>query len=287
MKKILTGLFCLLCLIAVQAQTADDIITKYEAAVGGREKLLAIRDLQVNSTLKMGMMGQSIELPLTLVRRKDMLFRRQIGGVMGMGDSFTMLTDTSGYVFIPAMRFGRGGGGGGGDFGGGPGGFGGGLSANEPTITRMKPEDVTAQQYELDCAGAFAELVNYAAKGHKAELVGTEKVNKVVCNKVKFTLKSGQVVTYYFDAQTNLVKQLEATGDMALNLTGFGSMMKAFGSNVRKDTKATMMIREYGEFSGIKYPVKYTLNFGPVESEVENNSVKINEGLEDKWFRLK
>ena len=100
-------------------------------------------------------------------------------------------------------------------------------------------------------------------------------------------MKTGQSVNYYFDTQTFLVKQLEATGDMALNLTGFGSMMKAFGSNIRKDTKATMLIKEYGEFNGIKYPVKLTLAFGPVESEVENYSVKFNEGILDKWFKVK
>ena len=90
------------------------------------------------------------------------------------------------------------------------------------------------------------------------------------------TLKTGQVVNYFIDNQTFLVKQVEATGDMALNLTGFGSMMKAFGSNIRKDTKATMLIKEYGDFSGIKYPVKLVLSFGPVTSNIENLPVKIS-----------
>ncbi len=279
MKKIFIGFFSLLTFITAQSQTADEIIAKYEVAAGSREKLEGIHEMEVASTLKMGVMGQQIDLPLTLIRVKGKLFRRQIGGVMGMGDSYTMLTDTSGYVFIPAMR--GMGGRGGGDFGGG---F---PTSNEPTITSIKKEDVAAQQYELDCAGAFAELVNYAAKGHKAELLGTEKVSKQPCYKIKLTMKTGQSVNYYFDTQTFLVKQLEATGDMALNLTGFGSMMKAFGSNIRKDTKATMLVKEYGEFNGIKYPVKLTLAFGPVESEVENYSVKFNEGILDKWFKVK
>ena len=148
----------------------------------------------------------------------------------------------------------------------------------------MKESEVAAQQYELDCAGAFAELVNYAAKGHKAELLGTEKVSKVPCYKIKMTLKSGQSVTYFIDQQTFLVKQMEATGEMAANLAGFGALMKAYGSNMRKDTKAVIQIKEYEEVKGIKYPNKLNLSFGPVESEIENSSIKINEGLEEKWY---
>ena len=282
MKKIIGCLFLLIAAICVQAQTADEILIKYEAAAGGREKLEAIKTLEVISNIRMGVMGQNIDLPLTLVREKGKLFRRQIGGIMGMGDSFTMITDTSGYVFISAMR-------GFGGRGGGEGGFGGGgmQQGSEPTITKIKPDDVAAQQYELDCAGAFAELVNYAAKGHSAQLLGMEKVNKIPCYKIKMTLKTGQSVTYFIDSQTFLVKQMEAIGEMALNLTGFGSMMKAFGSNIRKDTKASILIKDYQDFFGIKYPVKFILGFGPVESEVENTTVKINEGLEEKWYHVK
>jgi hypothetical protein len=278
MKKLFAGLFLMILTLQVQAQTVEEVLGKYVEAAGGREKLEAIRYLEVLSNVKMGVMGQNIELPLTLVREKGKLFRRQVGGVMGMGDSFTMVTDTSGVIYVPAMR----------GFGGrGGGGFDGMPQGNEPTITRMQPAEVTAQQYELDCAGAFGELVNYAAKGHTAELQGTEKVNKLPCYKVKMTLKTGQTVTYFIDVQTSLVKKVEATGDMALNLTGFGPMMKAFGSRIGKDTKATLLVKEYKEFKGIQYPVKTLLSFGPVETEVENLTVSINEGLEEKWYHVK
>lgn len=277
MKKIMAGLFLLMGSIAVTAQTAEEVLAKYETAAGGRDKLEGIKTLEVISNLKLGMMGQTIELPVTLVKEKGKLFRRQIGGIMGMGESFTMVTDTSGVVFIPAMRgFGRGGG----DFGGG-------MEQPKPTITRLSAQEVKDQQYELDCAGPFGELVDYAAKGHKAELMGTEKVNKVPCFKIKMTLKSGQEVTYFIDSQTFLVRKMEAVGDMALNLTGFGSMMKAFGSNVRKDTKASIIIKENQDIGGIKFPAKYQLSFGPVESDVENTSVKVNDGLEDRWYYAK
>jgi hypothetical protein len=251
------------------SQTAEEIISRYETAAGGREKLEAIRYLEINSNLAMGMMGRTIDLPLTLVKEKGKLFRRQIGGVMGMGDSFTMITDTAGYIYIPAMR-----------------GFGD-MQGTPAMTSRISDAEVASQQYELDCAGAFGDLVNYAAKGHTAEYVGTEKINKVPCQKVKLTLKTGQQVIYYFDTQTGLVKQMEASGDMAANISGFGSMMKAFGRNMRKDDKAILFVKEYKDVNGLKFPAKYTLGFGPIESEIENIAIKVNEGLEEKWYHVK
>lgn len=278
MKKFFTGLFLLLAGFMAHAQTADEIIGKYETAAGGRQKLEEVRYLEVFSNVKLSVMGRDMEIPVTLVRERGKLFRRQVGGIMGMGDSFTMITDTSGVIYIPPMRgFGR----------GGPGGFDGGSDGNEPSITPMSKEEVVSQQYELDCAGAFGELVNYAAKGHKAELAGTEKVNKVPCYKIKLTLKTGQVVYYYIDTQSYLVKKIEASGDMAMNLTGFGPMMRAFGSRVAKDPKATVIIKEYKEVKGVQYPSKYQLSFGPLETEVENQTIQINEGLEEKWYHVK
>ena len=266
MKKIFTALFLLATTLTAQSQTVDEILAKYETAVGGREKLEGVKQLEMFSNLKMGMMGQSIDLPVTLVREKGKLYRRQIGGIMGMGDSYTMITDTSGYIFIPAMR-------GFGDQGGTP-----------ASLTPMKSDEFNSMQYELDCAGAFGELVNYVAKGHKAELVGTEKISKVPCFKIKLTLKTGQTILYYIDSQTFLVKQLEASGDMAQNLTGLGGLIRAFGSNISKNAKAAILVKEYGEFGGIKFPTKFNLSFGPVESEVETTTVKINEGLDEKWY---
>ena len=292
MKKILSSLFATAVCLAAQAQSVDEILAKYEAASGGREKLQGIKQLQVSSTVKLGVMGQSFDIPVTLVREKGHLFRRQVGGMMGMGDSYTMLTDTSGVLYVPAMRgfggggFGGGGGREGGGFGGG--GFGGpGGNQNQPTIIRMKPEDISAQQYELDSEGPFPELVNYAAKGHKAEFVGTDKVDKVPCYKVRLTLRTGQTATYYIDTQTFLVRKMEATGEMALNMTGFASLMKAFERDVKKDTKATIVVKQYQDFKGIQFPSKLVLTFGPLDTQVETNNVQINEGLEEKWYTVK
>jgi hypothetical protein len=269
MKKLLTLILPFLIAFSSSAQTADDIINQYITAAGGKEKLNAIQQIEVMGTIKLGIMGQSIELPVTEVREKNKLFRRQLGGIMGMGDTYTLITDTGGYVYIPSVR-----------------GFGD-MPGTAASLTKLNADELAAQQYELDCAGAFAHLVDYQAKGHKAELAGAEKVNKQACTKLKLTLKSGQTILYSFDNNTHLVKRVEATGEMAANLTGFGAMMKMFGSGAKRDMKAELIFTTYQQINGIQYPANYTISLGPVETQVENTTIKINEGIDSKWYRTR
>lgn len=269
MKQIIVCVFLFFGINILNAQTVEDILAKYEVAAGGKEKLLGIKQLEVMGTVKMGIMGQIIELPITVLREQGKLFRRQLGGIMGMGDTYTIVTDTSGYVYIPSIR-----------------GFGD-MPGTEASITKMNTTELSSQQYELDCSGAFAELINYAQKGHTAEIVGTEKINKVPSIKVKLTLKTGQTMFYYFDNNTGLVNKVEATGDMAANLTGFGAMMKMFGNGNSKNMKAEVFYKEYQDIKGIKYPLKYTINLGPVETQIEHTTIKVNEGIDAKWYKIK
>ena len=80
--KIIGCLFLVMMIPGVHAQTAEEILAKYEAAAGGREKLEAVKTLEVISTLKMPFGGQSMDIPLTLVREKGKLFRRQIEALL-------------------------------------------------------------------------------------------------------------------------------------------------------------------------------------------------------------
>ncbi len=269
MKQTIVCTFLFFLAQILNAQTAEAVLAKYEVAAGGKEKLLDVKQLEVMGTVKMGVMGQEIELPITILKEQGKLFRRQLGGIMGMGDTYTIVTDTAGYVFLPAIR-----------------GFGD-MQGTPASITKMNTNELSSQQYELDCAGAFAELINYAQKGHSAEIVGTEKINKVPSTKIKLTLKTGQSLLYYFDNNTGLVNKVEATGEMAANLTGFGAMMKMFGSGSNKNMKAEVFYKEYQDIKGIKYPLKYTINLGPVETQVENTTIKVNEGIDAKWYKIK
>lgn len=269
MKRLLCLFLAGSMFLAAQSQTVEEVLTKYEAAAGGKDRLQAIKTLEVFSNVKISVMNQNIDLPVTTIKEKGKLSRRQVGGIMGMGDSYTLITDTAGYIYVPAMRgFGMDGG-------------------TPPVVTQLKPEELAAQQHELDCAGPFPELVNTGAKGHTAELAGNEKVNKVPSYKIKLTLKNGQQIFYYINSETFLVNRVEAFGDMAANLTGFGSMMKAFGRNIGKNMKGTVDILEYQDFGGIKYPLKTKMTLASLSSDVENTTIRFNEGVDEKWYKVK
>jgi hypothetical protein len=76
-------------------------------------------------------------------------------------------------------------------------------------------------QTEMDCT---SPLFNYAAKGHKAELIGKEDVEGTECYKIKLTLKSGGDATYFIDAKTSyLIRESRTGGRMGGGPRGGGN----------------------------------------------------------------
>jgi hypothetical protein len=80
-----------------------------------------------------------------------------------------------------------------------------------PYLNRLEVEPYTAD--EMKAASMQSELdgalVDYAAKGTRIELVGTEKVEDRNTYKLKLTLKSGDVTHVWVDAQTFLETKIE------------------------------------------------------------------------------
>jgi hypothetical protein len=296
MRKLIVVFFSFLLISTVRSQTVDEVLGKFENAIGGRAALDTIKTLQISGTLKFDMMGRTVNAGLDVIRDKGKFFRRQVTGSMGMGKSYTIITDTEGFVAIPRMR-GRGGygGGGGGEMGGGGGdrgGFeggggpgGGGPGGNNTgDMQKLDATQVAAQQFELDPSGPFAPLVNYAAKGNKAELAGTAKVNKIECYKIKFTLKSGQQITYYISTKDYLIVQSEAIAKFAVSQVGIGPVLTSMGANSRDNMKTVMTYSNYKDFNGIKFPGVQKLEFGAMDITVENTDVKINQPIDAKWL---
>lgn len=291
MRKSLAMFFSFFMLVVAKAQTVDEILSRFETAIGSSEALDVIKTVQITSTLNFDMMGRTIDASLTTIRKQGKFFRRHISGVMGMDKSYTIITDKEGFTYIPRMRGGGGfggrvGGGRGGDreMGGGgpPMGDGGGSSGGG--LMKLDTTQVIAQQFELDCAGPFAPLVHYAEKGNKVELLGNAKVNKVDCYKVKLTLKTGQETTYYFSTKDSLIVQSETIAKVVLDQVGLGPILTMFGATSRNNLKTTMNYSEYKSFSGIKFPSKQKLSFGALDIKLETTDVKLNEPIDAKWY---
>lgn len=186
---IIFACFLSLGILAAEAQTVDDIVAKYEAAMGGRDKLASIQSVHLQGV---SVMQNGNEINSDITKVNNALLRTDVN--FGMGSFSMVVTPKEGWASNPRS---------GGKF--------------EPL-----PEDaVKAMQTELDLSGPLA---NYAAKGHKAELLGKETLDGKDVYKIKLTLNTGKELTYFIDANTFYIvrEQREAMGFMGRRGGGQG-----------------------------------------------------------------
>ena len=141
-----------------------------------------------------------------------------------------------------------------------------------PYLNRHEVEPFTADEMK---AAAFQSdldgpLVDYAAKGTKAELEGTEKVEGKDNYRLKLTFKDGQSQHVWVDAKTFLESKIEGT---PRRLDG-------------KYHPVEIYYREYKTVSGIVVPyVTETKVQGVKQTEkIEVEQVVVNPRLEDSRF---
>jgi hypothetical protein len=177
MKKIAWFISLFGLMTTINAQTTDDVINKYMEAMGGKDKLLSIKSIYMEGT---SVMQNGAEISQKTWKVDGKLYRQEINSAMF---NFAMVvTDKEGWRQNP-----RNGG------------------AFEP----MTPEAVTNMQPQMDCAGGF---VDYAAKGHKVELIGKEDVEGAQAYKIKITYKNGQEASFFFDASTYYIIRMSSKG---------------------------------------------------------------------------
>lgn len=193
MKKLQMGILAVAAIIGIQsvkAQTADEVVDKYVAALGGKEKLLTLKSVKKTGSLSV----QGIDVGITLTVVQGVGSRSDIS-VPGMGEGFQVVNTTKGWDFMPFM---------------------GQASPEEISADKLK-----ASQGLLDLQGI---LVNYKEKGSQVELSGKENVENAETYKLKLTNKDGIVSTLFIDTKTNyLVKSITtsktANGDENVEVT--------------------------------------------------------------------
>lgn len=264
MKKISFLILLMAFVTTVFSQTTDEVINKFMEASGGKEKLKGIKTLQYLQTIKMTTPMGDFQLPMQFFKEKNKLFRLQASMSFGPQalNFFTVVSDTAGYIMLPVIP----------------------MLGSEGGITKMTEQDRALQADQLDAAGMFASLVDYAAKGNKAELLNDEKVNNEDCYKIKLTSKSGNAVTYYISKATGLVTRTDTKGGMAANMSGLGALTGGAGAQA-DNQEITTLYNSYTDVQGLKFPTKVIIKhqIGDAESEITN--IKINEPIEAKWYK--
>lgn len=150
--------------IGVDAQTADDIVNKHIAAIGGNEKLKAMKTLYEENTASAGLF--SLEVKSWVRNNKCMRVEMSIFGKTVV----QIITPENGWIL-----------------------------EDQKDPKPMESEDLTEWQSNLDITG---DLFDYQAKGKKIELLGSETVDRVSTYKLKVTDKDSSTSILYLDQNT-------------------------------------------------------------------------------------
>ena len=180
------------------AQTADEVIDKHLAAMGGVDKLRGIKTLSMEANIQTPQApGMEVIMKMTAVNGKG--FRQDIT-VMGMAIE-------AGYDGSVAWQ-------------------------NSPTMMggSGNPEPLPAEQMDRvkEQADLSGNLVDYKTKGHTVELLGKEDLEGTEVFKLKLNKKNGDVEYSYIDASNYLVIKSESVVKMQGQETKSSQLMSNY-----------------------------------------------------------
>jgi len=160
---------------ADELKTADEVIARHIEAMGGREKLDAVKSVKMSG--KMAMQG-GMEAPLTIEFKKPNKVRIEftLQGMTGV----QAFDGKTGWFVMPF--------------------------AGRTDPEKMSPDQVKRIEDQADFEGP---LVDYKKKGHKVELIGKDEVEGADVYKLKVTKKSADVEYHYLDAEFFLTIQIK------------------------------------------------------------------------------
>lgn len=170
MKKILLPLVLLFSAALSQAQTADEIIDKHLAAIGGKEAWRKVSSIIMTGS--MNVMGREVDIKVHQLDKKG---SRTDINVAGMGN-YELYTPIHGFRYYPVQ----------------------GQTKPEP----MTPEELKENQDDLDLQGS---LLDYKQKGHTVEYLGMEDIEGTECYKLKVVTKNGNESTIFIDPANHFI----------------------------------------------------------------------------------
>jgi hypothetical protein len=204
MKLFKVTLLCLLFVTGgnlLSAQTADEIVEKYVKAIGGREKLNAIKTVKITGKMS----AQGMDMPFVSYIRRPNSIRMEIT-VQGMAIINAYDSKTKSGWYISPM-------------------------GGDKSPQKMNPEQTTDMGQSAE-EQICSPLVNYKAEGATIELIGKEDLEGVEVYKIMMTKKNKDVVYYSIDASTFLILK-EASKikfqDKEIEAESFYSNYKTFG----------------------------------------------------------
>jgi hypothetical protein len=228
MKKLLFTGSLLVTVMGLFAQNVDEIVSKHLNAIGGAEKWKKVNSIVMEGT--MNVMGNDVSLKITQLNNQG---NRTDISVAGM-ENYVIITPSGGYTYMPVQ----------------------GMQKPEP----MTADDVKEGLDDLDIQG---NLVDYQAKGHTVEFLGTEDIEGTECYKLKVTRKNSGEQTLFLDKASYMIVRSS-------------SKRKAMG----QEMDVNVDFSDYKEVDGIKLAHSVGQGFGTMVV----STVKINQPIAPEVF---
>jgi outer membrane lipoprotein-sorting protein len=237
-RKLLAAFVLALSAVPATAQTVDDIIARNLKARGGIENIKAIQTLRTTGTMTL---GPGIEVPVVIEQKRPNMMRME---VTLQGTTITQAYDgKTGWQINPMQ----------------------GRKTPEPL-----PEEAL-RQMDLQADVDRSPLVDYKAKGSTAELLGKDKVEGADAYKIKLTLKTGDTLVIYIDAEQFLEVKID-------------SRMKTRGTEVESEST----VGDYKDVGGLM--IAHAMEGGqkgvPQRQKMTIQKVELNVPIEDARFKM-
>lgn len=237
MRRIFIGIVGLMLFAAatVNAQTADTIIAKYIAQIGGMEKLQAVKT--VRQTAKFTGGGGFQAVIVTENKRPNRTREEfQFQGMMGV----SAFDGKTGWKIEPWQ--------------------------GKKDAELMSEEELKAA---MDGADFDDSLINYQSRGIKIEYLGKDEFDGTDIYKLKATLPSGTVKTYFMDTDYYVPIKIETKRVIR-------------GMEVEGET----ILGDYKEVGGVYYAhsIESGAKGSPNKATITIEKIEINVPLEDTRF---
>lgn len=234
MKKLLSLLLVSgLAMATMQAQSLDEVLQNYYTNIGGLDNWKALRSTKtIGRASQMGM-----EFPFTMVMTRP--------------NKQKLVVDIQGSQFVEAFD---------------------GQTAwtINPFMGGTEPQKKSTEESTEAGKQMFEDdLMDFARKGHKASLEGTEEVEGVKALVIKLTTKDGDDRFYYFDPESYvpiMIKTFAAAGQM-------------------KGMPVEQYLSDYDEVDGMMMPHSMTTKVnGQVVAQLTFDKIETNVEVDDSQF---